>query len=174
MIFLIQQFEYASLCIINPTSLHLQPMTFKQKIYSHYLQIAKYKVKQLQQVLTDLKETGSNETKSTAGDKHETALAMLQIEQGQKRDQLKEAQTQLAAMEKINPSITTVSIVMGSLIKTNQGYLLMSTALGKTVIDGISITALSPQSPLGKQLMGLKTGDTATIHQYQYLIETIE
>lgn len=174
MIFLIQQFEYPSAVIINTTTIFLQRMKLKQKIHSCYLQMAKDRVQQLQQVLADLKETGSNETKSTAGDKHETALAMLQIEQAQKRDQLKEAQTQLAAMEKINPAITTVSIVTGSLIKTNRGYLLMSTALGKAVIDDISVTALSPQSPLGKQLMGLKTGDTATIHQHQYLIETIE
>jgi hypothetical protein len=42
----------------------------------------------LQQVLADLKESGANETKSTAGDKHETALAMLQIEQANTRGQL--------------------------------------------------------------------------------------
>ena len=49
-------------------------MTFKQKIYSHYLQLINEKVQQLQKVLDDLKESSSNETKSTAGDKHETAL----------------------------------------------------------------------------------------------------
>ena len=37
----------------------------------------------LQQVLNDLKESGVNETKSKAGDKHETTLAMLQIEHTQ-------------------------------------------------------------------------------------------
>ena len=74
-------------------------MTFKQKIHEHYLQIASEKVQQLQQVLDDLKESGSNETKSTAGDKHETALAMLQIEQEHKRNQLKDAQLQKAEME---------------------------------------------------------------------------
>ena len=56
-------------------------MTLKQKIYKHYQQLINDKVQQLQKVLTDLKESSSNETKSTAGDKHETALAMLQIEQ---------------------------------------------------------------------------------------------
>ena len=56
-------------------------MTLKQKIYNHYLGVINDKIKLLQQVLADLKESSSNETKSTAGDKHETTLAMLQIEQ---------------------------------------------------------------------------------------------
>ena len=48
-------------------------MKLKQKIYNHYLQVIHDKVAMLQNILTDLKESGSNETKSTAGDKHETA-----------------------------------------------------------------------------------------------------
>ncbi|MBL0358060.1 MAG: hypothetical protein IPP72_14855 [Chitinophagaceae bacterium] len=128
----------------------------------------------LQQVLADLKESGSNETKSTAGDKHETALAMLQIEQAQKRDQLKEVQIQKAAMEKINPAITATSIVNGSLVNTNRGYLFISTALGRAVIDGVKVTALSPQSPLGSKLMGLTVGATTEVNNNQYVIETIE
>ena len=65
-------------------------MTLKQKVYNHYLQAVNDKIKELQQVLTELKESASNETKSTAGDKHETALAMLQIEQANVQGQLQE------------------------------------------------------------------------------------
>ena len=78
-------------------------MKLKQKIYNHYLQIIHDKVSMLQKVLDDLKESGANETKSTAGDKHETALAMLQIEQANTRTQLQEVLNQQAALEKINP-----------------------------------------------------------------------
>ncbi len=114
-------------------------MTFKQKIYSHFLQQINYKVQQLQKVLDDLKESGSNETKSTAGDKHETALAMLQIEQANTRGQMKEVIAQKEALEKINPSITAKIIVHGSLIKTNRGYLFLSIALGKGVIESVHV-----------------------------------
>ena len=65
-------------------------MTLKQKVYQHYLQFVNGKISLLQQVLADLKESGANETKSTVGDKHETALAMLQIEQANKLKQLAE------------------------------------------------------------------------------------
>ncbi|MGC4104092.1 hypothetical protein [Ferruginibacter sp.] len=148
-------------------------MTFKQKVYKHYLELVNEKVQLVQQVLADLKESGANETKSTAGDKHETALAMLQIEQANKRDQLKEIQLQKAALEKIDATIVAPMIVNGSLVKTNKGYLFVSVALGKAVVEGITVIALSPQSPLGMRLMGLKAGDTAEINNMQYIIEMI-
>jgi hypothetical protein len=149
-------------------------MTLKQKIYNHYLLVVNDKIQLLQQVLADLKESGSNETKSTAGDKHETALAMLQIEQGNTRGQLKEVAEQKAALEKINSALTAVMIVNGSLIKTNRGWLFLSTALGKALVEGITVTALSPQSPLGIKLIGLRAGDVAEINANRYVIESIE
>lgn len=128
----------------------------------------------LQQVLADLKESGTNETKSTAGDKHETALAMLQIEQANTRAQLSDALDKKTALEKIDPLLSSNKIVRGSLIKTDRGYLFMSIALGKIKIEEMSVTALSPQSPLGIKLMGLSAGDTAEINNIKYLIESIE
>ena len=149
-------------------------MTLKQKVHQHYLLMVNDKISLLQQDLADLKESGSNETKSTAGDKHETALAMLQIEQANKREQLNLVIAQKIIVEKINPTIVATIVVNGSLVKTDKGYLFMSVALGKSVIEGITFIALSPQSPLGKQLMGLKTKDTAIINNKSYYIEAIE
>lgn len=149
-------------------------MTLKQKIYDHYLEVVNGKIQLLQQVLADLKESGSNETKSTAGDKHETALAMLQIEQANTRTQLKEAIAQKDVLEKINPILFASTIVNGSLVKTNRGYLFVSVALGKGVADNITVIALSPQSPLGIKLMGLKVGDVAEINNNRYIVESID
>lgn len=149
-------------------------MKLKQKIYAHYLQVSKGKVAMLQKLLDDLKTSGANETKSTAGDKHETALAMLQIEQANTRAQLQEVLNQQAALEKINPDLSADSVLNGSLIKTNRGYLFMSVALGKSVVNEVAVIALSPQSPLGQILMGLKAGETAEINNTSYLVESIE
>ncbi len=149
-------------------------MTLKEKIHTYYRRAMLAKIEALQQVLADLKESGSNETKSTAGDKHETALAMLQIEQANKRTQLKEMQQQLAALEKIDPSLFPQIIVPGSLIKTNKGYLFLSIAGGKATIDGDNVIALSPQSPLGMKLLNATKGEVVTIHDARYTIENIE
>ncbi len=148
-------------------------MTFKEKAHHHFMQVINQKIEALQHTLADLKESGANETKSTAGDKYETALAMLQIEQDNVRKQLKEVQQQKAVLEKINPSLTPEIIVTGSLIHTNKGYLFLSVALGKTVVDGITVTALSQQSPLGKLLMHLQKQQAVTFNGNQYIIEDL-
>lgn len=154
--------------------LSLYCMTLKQKIYNHYQQALHDKITMLQQVLADLKESGANETKSTAGDKHETSLAMLQIEQANTRGQLQEMLNQQAAFKKIDPEVVAPLIMNGSLIKTDKGYFFMSVALGKAVVDDVSVIALSPQSPLGQKLIGLQTNNTATINNTTYLINGIE
>ncbi len=148
-------------------------MTFKQKIYEHYLQVLNEKISSLQLVLDDLKESGANETKSTAGDKHETALAMLQIEQANTRAQLKEALDQKAVYGKINPLLSSPTILNGSLVKTNRGYLFLSVAAGKAMVDGNTVIALSPQSPLGLKLIGLSGGDIAEVNSIRYEVEHI-
>lgn len=148
-------------------------MTFKQKVYSQYLQSINDKIGLLRNTMNDLKESSSNETKSTAGDKHETALAMLQIEQKNISQQLKEASDQKILLEQINPAVSKHEAGTGALLKTNKGYLFLSIALGKIMVDGVTIIAISPRSPLGQKLLGLKVNDTAEVNGSQYVIESI-
>ena len=149
-------------------------MHIKQQIHTHYIDVINSKILMLQQTLADLKESGSNETKSTAGDKHETALAMLQIEQGNTRAQLHETLEQRSALVNINPDIITAKILPGSYVKTNKGNFYISVALGKLVIDGETVMAISPQSPLGAKLMGSCVNESVTINAHTYLVESIE
>ncbi len=149
-------------------------MTFKQKIYSHYLNQVNEKVNLLQNALVELKESSSNETKSTAGDKHETALAMLQIEQKNILGQLQEALMQKHGLGKIDPSLTSSSITTGSLVKTSRGYFFISIALGKTVVDGMEVMAISEHAPLGKKMMGLKAGEIVEMNSFEYIVENLE
>jgi ribosome-associated translation inhibitor RaiA len=149
-------------------------MTFKQKIYTQFRQMLETKINGLQQQLNDLKESTANETKSTAGDKYETARAMLQIEQDNTRRQLQESLEQQSIFTAIDISINSNEIIRGSLVKTNKGYLFISVALGKIIVDGITIIALSPQSPLGKQLMSLRVNDITTINNIAYTIDDIQ
>ena len=148
-------------------------MTFKQKVYSQYLQSINNKIGLLRSTLNDLKESSSNETKSTAGDKHETALAMLQIEQKNVNQQLKEALDQKILLEQVNSAFSKQEAGSGALLKTNRGYLFLSIALGKIIVDGVAIIAISPRSPLGQKLIGLKVDNTAEINGIQYMIESI-
>lgn len=149
-------------------------MSFKQAVYERYLQLINEKINSLQTMLDELNESAKNETKSTAGDKHETALAMLQIEQENTRNKLKEANEQKSQFERIDISQKTNKIIKSSLIKTNHGYFFLSLALGKITVQHQQIIALSPQSPLGAKLFGAQINDKLEMNKVKYVIESIE
>jgi transcription elongation GreA/GreB family factor len=149
-------------------------MTLKEKIYSHYRQLLNEKILRQQQAIDSLRESAAGETKRTAGDKHETALAMLQAEQERLQVQLNELLAQKVALDKINPSLTAAVVAMGSLVTTNEGCFYISTSLGRAVVDGIAVTAISPQSPLGGLLLGLATGGKARLNSRVYAVEKVE
>lgn len=148
-------------------------MTFKQKVYQQYLFISDEKINTLQTILNELSESVKNETKSTAGDKHETALAMLQIEQENTRLKLLEATEQKIQLQKTDIETKSNQIIKGSVIKTTKGYFFLSVALGKSMINDIPVISISPQSPLGTKLLGLKVNDIAEINGIKYIVESI-
>ncbi len=148
-------------------------MTFKEKVYQEYVSFVNEKIISLQKILNELSDSAKNETKSTAGDKHETALAMLQIEQENTRIKFAEASKQKKEIENININILSKKIIKGSLIKTDKGFLFLCIALGKIIIDEQKVIALSPQSPLGIKLIGLQIYDIVEINNTKYHIQEI-
>jgi hypothetical protein len=149
-------------------------MTFKQKIYQQYLQLVQDRIDVFKDMIVALTEDSKNDAKGSAGDKHETALSMMHLEQEKLNTKLKEVLTQKAVLDKIDASIVAETIVLGSLVKANGIYLYLSLALPKINVDGVNIIALSPQSPLGNKLMGNKVGFTFEINTTTYTIESVE
>jgi hypothetical protein len=149
-------------------------MTFKQKIYQQYNQLVQDRIDAFRDMIAALTEDSKNDAKGSAGDKHETALSMMHIEQEKFNTKLKEVLAQKAVLDKLDSSVVAETIILGSLVKANGIYLYLSLALPKINIEGINIIALSPQSPLGNKLMGNKVGFTFEINGAKYLIESIE
>lgn len=148
-------------------------MTFKQKIYQHYLQLIQDKIDVFKDMIHALTEDSKNDAKGSAGDKHETALSMMHIEQEKLNSKLKEVLTQKAVLDKIDSNTIADIVILGSLVKANGIYLYLSLALPKINIDGINVIALSPQSPLGNKLMGNKIGFSFDINTTKYTIENV-
>jgi len=149
-------------------------MSFKQKVHLKCQQLLDEKITFLQNILTDLRASAANETKSTAGDKHETALAMLQIEQENTARQLRELLLQKIVLDEINPTISPIAATYGSLVKTNKSYFYISISLDKIIIENIQTVAISAQSPLAVKLLGAKQHETVSLNGNAYVVETIE
>jgi hypothetical protein len=148
-------------------------MTFKQKIYAYYSQLVQDRIDVFRDMINALTEDSKNDAKGSAGDKHETALSMMHIEQEKLNIKLKEVLTQKAILEKIDETKTTEIIILGSLVKANGIFLYLSLALPKITIDSTNVIALSPQSPLGNKLMGNKMGFTFEINTTRYTVEEV-
>lgn len=148
-------------------------MTFKQKIYEYYTQLVQDRIDVFRDMITALTEDSKNDAKGSAGDKHETALSMMHLEQEKLNTKLKEVLTQKSVLDKVDPTKVTEIIIVGSLVKANGIFLYLSLALPKINIDGTNVIALSPQSPLGNKLMGNVVGFTFEINTTTYTIEEI-
>jgi hypothetical protein len=149
-------------------------MTFKQKIYLQYHQLVQDRIDVFKDMIVALTEDSKNDAKGSAGDKHETALSMMHLEQEKLNTKLKEVLTQKAVLDKVDASIVAETIVLGSLVKANGIYLYLSLALPKITVESVIVIALSPQSPLGNKLMGNKVGFTFEINTTTYTIESVE
>jgi hypothetical protein len=148
--------------------------TFKEKTHHYYLQLVQDRIDVFRDMISALTEDSKNDAKGSAGDKHETALSMMHIEQEKLNHKLSEVLTQKAILDTIDPLKVLDTIAIGSLVKANGIFLYLSTALPKVSIEGINVIALSPQSPLGAKLMGNKVGFTFEINGTRYLIESVE
>ena len=148
-------------------------MSPKQKIHQQYLQIVQDKIDVFQDMILALTEDSKNDAKGSAGDKHETALSMMHIEQEKLSNKLKESIEQKAILNKIDTSQIHNKVAMGSLVKTNNLTAYISVALPKITIENQNIFAISPQSPLGIQLMGKQIGFEFEINGTKYTIEKI-
>ena len=148
-------------------------MNLKHKILTYYIQQVNDKLDAFRDMIAALTEGAANDAKGSAGDKHETALSMMHIEQEKLNRKIAEFQEQHTVLEKINPDATSPKIALGSLVKANGMHLFVSAALPKINVDGISVIALSPQSPLGAKMMGMEVGGTFEINGTKYIIQLI-
>lgn len=147
-------------------------MELKAQIKTHYRELLQQKTALLAQQLQSLAESLHQETKSTAGDKYETARAMLHIEQENLQQQMAVLKSQQAALD-YESAAAPGRAGPGSLVTTDKGVFFISASLGKASIAGHTVYALSPQSPLGQKLLQHGIGDTIVQQQTAYTITGI-
>lgn len=125
-------------------------------------------------MISDLAQDAQNDAKGSAGDKHETALSMMHLEQEKLNQKLAEIIGQKNSVDKIDAEAIHTKVALGSLVQTNEMLFYISAALPKIQLENKAIIAVSPQSPLGSQLMGKSLGDEVEINNNRFKIKSIE
>jgi len=123
--------------------------------------------------LTDALQSGNAEGKSSAGDKHETTRALLQLEQEKHTKQLQELLALKEKLLRITPSIHSETVGVGSMVITSKGNFYIAIAAGKLTVDNVNYFSISPNSPLALKLIGLKAKATAHFNGITYDIESV-
>jgi len=147
--------------------------TFKSEIINACRHSLEGKIDSLQTIMQELSEAANSDVKSSAGDKHETSRAMVQLEQEKTGTQLKEAEEQLADFIKKEFDKQSTAIGQGSLVETDKGYFFIAGSIGKIEVNGKTVFVISNQSPLALALQGKKQKDTVVFNGVSYILITV-
>ena len=127
----------------------------------------------VQEMLQDTIDSRNNDNKSSAGDKHETSRAKIQIEIDQLTKQLDLLNRQKLHLNSIDFSKNNEKATIGSLVKTNNGTYLISIGFGKVIIENEVFYAISSASPIGRLFNNKLKGDKFIFRTINYEIVEI-
>ena len=128
----------------------------------------------IQSQIKELQIALDSETKSSAGDKHETGRAMLQLEREKLGQQLADVQELGRVMQKIDISSKKTVAALGSLVKTTKANYFLAISAGEFKSGDVPNYCISLNTPIGIMLLGKTMGDTIGFNENILKIIAIE
>jgi transcription elongation GreA/GreB family factor len=132
----------------------------KEELYMICKKIVKEKLTNVNEIIKSNQIALQTETKSSAGDKHETGRAMLQLEMEKVSQQFNSINKMQIVVQKIPHVNNTHTISLGSVVHTSFQNYYLSISVGEVKVMGQNIYCISTLSPIGKELLGKQKGDT--------------
>jgi transcription elongation GreA/GreB family factor len=145
----------------------------KEQVKSACQELLKHRIDNLIADEKSAKASAESDTKSSAGDKHETAREMVQQEREMIGRRISEAEKQMADLIKIIETDSSDVIQAGSLIYSTLGWMYLSISLGSVMIEDLKVNIVSMDSPVGKLLKGKKVGDAIELNGKHITIESV-
>ncbi|WP_294350119.1 hypothetical protein [uncultured Sphingobacterium sp.] len=133
------------------------------------------RISMIASALETARDSSTDDTKSSAGDKYETSREMIQQDINRYQKQLLEANKdlqQLLHIESVLNSETDVARV-GTLVQTNVALYFIATSIGAVKIGDSNIFVISPLSPIGQLLIGKKIGDSFVFKNIDQKVDAI-
>ena len=124
--------------------------------------------------MASLKESLGAESKSSAGDKHETGRAMIHLEQERVQDTVGRLEhmrgilMQCAAQDKVIQRVSP-----GALVETTGPWVLVGVPLGKVQLPDALVLCVGAEAPLAQQWHGAKPGDQVALGPQKLAIQAI-
>ena len=148
-------------------------MHLKEKLHKQCQDALNQRLEAIKSIISDIQNSLQSETKSTAGDKHETGRAMLQLEREKAGNQLAELQKQIGILHKINPEMSYSKVALGSLVKTTVSNYFIGVSVGEITIENETFYAISLSTPIGQLLVSKGVGDDIQFRMQKFTITDI-
>lgn len=132
----------------------------KTAVYHHCESYLRQKAKGYLSQDQSLLESLDSEGKSSAGDKHETGRAMIQLEREKLAQQRERNDQDIKTLDALKNKTTTVYIAPGALVNTSLASYFLAVPADAFSHNDKKIYCISPQSPIGQLLLGKKAGES--------------
>lgn len=120
------------------------------------IQYVEQRISSATTAMQNAQDAANEEGKSSAGDKYETGRAMMQIERDQAAAQLDESLKLKRTLHQIGVRDRHELVMLGSVVVTKTFNAFLAVGPSKLTVDGKEYFIVTPMSPLGKALFGLK------------------
>ena len=151
----------------------MTPIEVKEALLLMCVRYIKDRKEKVLQSIASIEESLFEGGKSTAGDKHLTGRAMLQIERENTGIQLMDIENTESVLRKVSIYSKSDVIRLGSLVSTKNANYFLSISAGMVSVNAKNYICISIGSPIGQLLLGKKKGDSYTFSGKHFLIEEV-
>nr|WP_072987443.1 GreA/GreB family elongation factor [Pseudozobellia thermophila] len=134
-------------------------MTAKQQLLDHCTAFVEGRLARIRKNIASVQESLQSETKSSAGDKHETGRAMLQLEREKLGRQLGEAEKMKEVLGRVKITGASDTAALGSLVKTTMADYFLAVSAGEASVGRRPVFCISIATPIGRSLLGKSVGE---------------
>jgi hypothetical protein len=145
----------------------------KEVLFKQCEAFLKKRLQTVEAVISSNQKALQSETKSSAGDKHETGRAMLQLEMEKAGQQLAGIMQMKDTLSKLTVLKTSKNACLGSIIVTDKVCYFLSISAGQLVVADKIYFAISISSPMGTLLLGKQENEEVVFNGKIILINGI-
>ncbi len=149
-------------------------MDIKQQLKDKCQEFLNQRLKTIQNTIDDILNSLQSETKSSAGDKHETGRAMLQLEREKAGHQLSDIEKQNEILKKINPESKHQKVAFGSVVKTTNSNYFIAISAGEITVENLGYYAISSATPIAQLLLYKEVGNEIVFRGTKFTITEIQ
>ncbi|MGB0171111.1 MAG: 3-oxoacyl-ACP synthase [Flavobacteriales bacterium] len=125
--------------------------------------------------MDELSSSLGKETKSTAGDKHETGRAMVQREMEQAGDRLARCEAMQTVASRLELDRPRTVVGPGAIVVSGDARLLIGVGLGPFEVPDVGrVQAISANAPIAVALAGGQAGERREFRGRPWVIESVD